>query len=390
MKKASRLLFSNLNRHGFSVAASPILTRTYISPPALSSSPLNSTVPRLLQSPAKSHSSTFNAHRFLATQSFSKPREKSDLLEAFESAKTTEEMIRAFEDMEAMGGFFNKKELGIASLKLGRSSNEKLMGYYFHGLNGFDDLAISCFDMAATVLECIKRNGLVNSEDIMAMQHALQKEECVSDAEALCHMNWDKLLKIWGVGSVSLRAEIEAAGKQIALGKHDEAIYALAGIVEKTEGDGEDRALASILMGKALFRRGNLDDSMKWIQSACWILDKKFRAFPFEVFTAYLEMMKLHSSVKESGEVKLGDILMAPLPLVKRGNALQAVVYIRLELSEIYKKHASSQQRARDCRRDSILSFTNKLAFAAGAVTPYFDSFMPMRFTLASVNTTSF
>ncbi|KAL4297584.1 hypothetical protein GQ457_12G021090 [Hibiscus cannabinus] len=56
--------------------------------------------------------------------------------------------------------------------------------------------------MAATVLECIKRNGLVNSEDIMAMQRALQTEECVSDDEALCLMNWDKLLKIWGVGSV--------------------------------------------------------------------------------------------------------------------------------------------------------------------------------------------
>ncbi|GMJ07630.1 hypothetical protein HRI_004432200 [Hibiscus trionum] len=391
MKKAPLLLFSNLNRR----AAAPLRSRSYISdyhsPSAFPYSPLHSTIPRLLQSPAKSHGSTFNHHRFFTnpsrnddsraenpSRSSSKPREKSDLVEAFECAETTEEMIRLFKEMEAMEGRFDKRELGIASLKIGRKLEREgveprsffpfaqkalkflreyndfsiplvlafqLMGYYYHALNTFDELSRECLETAANILESIKAKGLARAEDIIAMQRALETEEYLSYDELLCYLKWDELLKNWSVGSKSLRAEIEAADNQIESGKHNEAIHALARIVEKTKEDSEDRALASVSMAKALFHRGNLDDSLKWVGIACGILDKKSRAFPFEVCTAYFEMVRLHSGVDE---VRRGDALKAPPPLVKRGNALQAMVYIRVELSRIYKEHVEGSEQEAD------------------------------------------
>ncbi|GMI82917.1 hypothetical protein HRI_001961000 [Hibiscus trionum] len=229
MKKVPLLLFSNLNRRGFSAAA-PLRSRSnisdYHSPSTLPYSPVHSTSPRLLQSAAKSHGSTFNHRRFFtnpsrndgspaknSSRSSSKLREKSDLAEASESAETTEEMIRLFKDMEAMEGSFDKRELGIASLKIGRKLEREgveprtfspfaekalkllreyndfsiplvlafqLMGYYYHALNTFDDHSRECLETAANIIESIKKKGLARVEDIMAMQRAMETEEYVT------------------------------------------------------------------------------------------------------------------------------------------------------------------------------------------------------------------
>ncbi|KAE8697965.1 hypothetical protein F3Y22_tig00110607pilonHSYRG00188 [Hibiscus syriacus] len=268
-------------------ASAPLLRRNY-SPSTLSSSPLHSTDPRLFQSPAKIHGSIFQSHRFQTnpfrklgtlsenpTQSSSKPREKSGLVEAFESAKTTEEMIRVFKDMETMEGCFDKRVLGIASLKIGRKIKRE---------EKYDHLSISSFQTGVEILERLKKEDLISTEDIKAIYGALHSEEFVSDAEYSRYRNWDQVLESWGVGSESIRAKIKAANKQIKSGKHDEAVYDLVRIVERAEEDSEDRALAFVLMGKALFLRGNIDDSSKWFEVACGILDKKSRAFPIEVY----------------------------------------------------------------------------------------------------------
>ncbi|MBA0861058.1 hypothetical protein Goshw_023987, partial [Gossypium schwendimanii] len=50
-----------------------------------------------------------------------------------------------------------------------------------------------------------------------------------------------KILKNWGLSSELLRSEIDAANMQIALGKYDEAINTLKGIVQQTDKDSENR-----------------------------------------------------------------------------------------------------------------------------------------------------
>ncbi|KAE8697964.1 hypothetical protein F3Y22_tig00110607pilonHSYRG00186 [Hibiscus syriacus] len=329
MKKALMSLLSSLNRQRFRISA-PLLSRNYSPSTLSSSSPLHSTGTRMIQSPAKIHSSIFQPHRFqtnplrkLGTlaenpiQSSSKPREKSDLVEVFESAKTTEEMIRVFTYME---GCFDKRELAIASLKIGRKL-EREEKFHHH--------SIASFNKGIKLLEWIKKEGL--TEDISAMHRALHTEEFVSDAEHSRYRNWVKVLKSWGVGSESIRADIIAVDKQIKWGRYDEAVYDLARIVKRTEEDSEDRALTSVLMGKALFRRGNIDDSNKWFEVACGILDKKARAFPIEVCTAYYEMTNLYDSINEPAAV--------PSLLRYKVYDLLTMIELRMELTRIYTDH---------------------------------------------------
>ncbi|GMJ14771.1 hypothetical protein like AT2G31240 [Hibiscus trionum] len=363
MKKASILLFSSLNRRGLRSAA-PLLSRDYSqSTFSSSSSPIHSTGLRLIQSPVKTHEPFQTiSFRNLGTsaenpkQSFSKPREKSELVEAFEAAKTTEEMISLFEEMEAMEGCFDKRELGIAALKIGRKLERggaypkkfspfamkalnslreygelslpvamafQLLGYYFVRVEISDHMDIVSLDSAVKVLEFVKNEG-VSAEDLRVMHPALQ-EELISVDEATRFENWDEVLKCWGIGSESIRAKIIAAHKQIESGKYDQAIYDLTPIVEQAEEDSVDRALAVVLMGKALFRRGNLDDSSKWFEIASIILDKKATAFPVEVYTSYREMIKLHES--------------PPPPLKHKEIALQAILKVRRELTHIYYRY---------------------------------------------------
>ncbi|XP_039007592.1 uncharacterized protein LOC120135395 [Hibiscus syriacus] len=371
MKKALMSLLSSLNRQRFRISA-PLLSRNYSPSTLSSSSPLHSTGTRMIQSPAKIHSSIFQPHRFqtnplrkLGTlaenpiQSSSKPREKSDLVEVFESAKTTEEMIRVFTYME---GCFDKRELAIASLKIGRKLEREgedpeticpfaekaidllrehgevsilvvmtyqLFGYFFHAVEKFHHHSIASFNKGIKLLEWIKKEGL--TEDISAMHRALHTEEFVSDAEHSRYRNWVKVLKSWGVGSESIRADIIAVDKQIKWGRYDEAVYDLARIVKRTEEDSEDRALTSVLMGKALFRRGNIDDSNKWFEVACGILDKKARAFPIEVCTAYYEMTNLYDSINEPAAV--------PSLLRYKVYDLLTMIELRMELTRIYTDH---------------------------------------------------
>lgn len=108
-----------------------------------------------------------------------------------------------------------------------------------------------------------------------------------------------KVLKSWGLRSELLHAEIDAANMQIALGKYDEAINTLKGVVQQTEKDGGTRALVFISMAKALCHLEKIADAKRCLEIACGILDKKETASPVEVAEAYSEIAMLYENINE-------------------------------------------------------------------------------------------
>ncbi|KAL1143143.1 hypothetical protein V6Z11_A11G142200 [Gossypium hirsutum] len=385
MKKASLSLISKFNRQRFR-GISPLLSIYYISVNSpSSSSPLHS-MDRRIQFCAKTPGLVYPC-RNLGTL-VEKPnqlpsrqrklKEKSDLEEAFESAKTSEEMLRAFKDMESC---FDERELGLASLKIGLKLDQE----------GEDpEKALSFADKALKALDQDEEDRVASVEDIRPVMHAVQlelgnvktamgrREEALGNlkkaleikemtlekdskelglayrdlAEAYASvLNFkealpfglkaleihrkelgnnsvevahdrrilgviytgmeehekaleqnelsQKILKNWGLSSELLRSEIDAANMQIALGKYDEAINTLKGIVQQTDKDSENRALVFILMGKALCNQERFADSKRCLEIACGILDKKETVSPIEVAEAYSEISMQYETMNE-------------------------------------------------------------------------------------------
>ncbi|CAK7346424.1 unnamed protein product [Dovyalis caffra] len=114
-----------------------------------------------------------------------------------------------------------------------------------------------------------------------------------------------KVLKRWGLSSELLHAEIDAANMQIALGRHDEAINTLKGVVQQTEKDSGVRALVFISMAKALCNQDQFTDANKFadakrcLEIACGILDKKGTASPVEIAEAYSEIAMQYETMNE-------------------------------------------------------------------------------------------
>ena len=108
-----------------------------------------------------------------------------------------------------------------------------------------------------------------------------------------------KVLKNWGLSSELLRAEIDAANMQIALGKYDEAINTLKGVVQRTDKESENRALVFISMAKALCNQEKFADSKRCLEIACGVLDKREMVSPVEVAEAYMEISMQYETMNE-------------------------------------------------------------------------------------------
>ncbi|GJW59198.1 kinesin light chain-related protein 1 [Tanacetum coccineum] len=108
-----------------------------------------------------------------------------------------------------------------------------------------------------------------------------------------------KVMKNWGLTSELLRAEIDAANMQIALGKFDEAINTLKGVVLQTDKESEDRAMIFVSMAKALCNQDKFLEAKRCLQMACGILDKKEKSSPSEVSEAYMEISMQYESMNE-------------------------------------------------------------------------------------------
>ncbi|XP_042512943.1 protein KINESIN LIGHT CHAIN-RELATED 2 [Macadamia integrifolia] len=347
-----------------------------------------------------------------------KIKQKSEIEEAFESAKTTNEILKAFEDMESA---FDEKELGLACLKVGLKLDQEgedhekalafgkralnileggnkaslpiamtlhLMGSASYSLKRFND-SLGYLNKANRTLAQLEEDG-VHADDIRPVLHAVQLElgntktamgrreealvnlrrslelkEKVLDPESreLGTANRDlaeayvavlnftealpfclkaieihkaqlgsnsvevahdrrilgviysgleehekaleqnelskKVLKNWGLHSDLLRAEIDAANMQIALGRYDEAVNTLKDIVQQTDKDSETRALVFISMGKALCNQEKFADSKRCLEIACGILDKKDTVSPTLVAEGFMEISMLYETMNE-------------------------------------------------------------------------------------------
>ncbi|KAF8394289.1 hypothetical protein HHK36_020495 [Tetracentron sinense] len=347
-----------------------------------------------------------------------KIKEKSEIEEAFESARTTEEILIAFEDMESA---FDEKELGLACLKVGLKLDQEgtdpekslafanralkifdstdkaslpvamtlhLLGSASYSLKKFND-SLGYLNRAKRILGKLEEEGssvhemrpvlhavqleLANTKTAMGrreealvdLRRCLELKEMALDpdsrelgvanrdlAEAyVAVLNFkealpfclkaleihkaqlgnnsvevahdrrllgviytgleehekalaqnelsQKVLKNWGLSSDLLRVEIDAANIQIALGKYDEAITTLKGVVPQTDKESETRAIVFISMAKALSNQEKFADSKRCLEISCGILDKKETVSPGEVAEAYMEVSMLYETMNE-------------------------------------------------------------------------------------------
>nr|KJB25994.1 hypothetical protein B456_004G220300 [Gossypium raimondii] len=183
-----------------------------------------------------------------------------------------------------------KKALEIKEMTLGKDSKELGVGYrdlaeaYVSVLNFKEALP---FGLKA--LE-IHRKGLGhNSVEVAHDRRILgviftrmEEHEKALEQNQLSQ----RVLKNWGLSSELLRAEIDAANMQIALGKYDEAINTLKSIVQQTEKD-------------TLCHWEKFADSKRCLEIACGNLDKKETVSPIEVAEAYCEISMLYENMNE-------------------------------------------------------------------------------------------
>ena len=441
MRRASSKLVSHLSYYR---TFTPYLSRNYIlelspSVPAndyvssLSSSSSNHIRPckktsGLLLSKAKSNLFHTNPSRNLNTQIETPPqlssrqrkiKERLELEESFESATSTEEMLKAFQEMESS---FDEKELGLASLKLGLKldqegenpekalafanralkaldKNDKpsllvsmtlqLMGSANYSLKRFND-SLGYLNRANRILGRLEGEGSCSVDDIRPVLHAVQlglanvktamgrreealvnltkcleikemtlekdskemgaayrdlaeahtallnfkealpfcskaieihKKELGNNSVEVAHDRRllgviytgmeehqkaleqnelsQKVLRNWGLSSELLRAEIDAANMQIALGKYNEAINTLKGVVQQTDKESENRALVFISMAKALCSQEKFVDAKRCLEVACGVLDKREALSPVEVAEAYMEISMQYETMNE-------------------------------------------------------------------------------------------
>lgn len=356
-----------------------------------------------------------------------KIKERSDLEEAFESAESLDEMLKAFKDMETC---FDEKDLGLACLKIGLKLDgegedpEKTLSFAQRALRIFDDsdnsnsnsgskfflpvamtlqlLGSSSFNLkrfndslgylnrANRVLSKLEGESSYHADQVLPILHAVQyelfnvktamgrREEALvdlrksleikeklleEDSKELGKANRDvaeayvavlnfnealpfclkaleihkthlghnsvevandrrllgviytgleehekaleqnqlsrRVLKNWGRSTDLLRAEIDAANMQIALGRYEEAINTLKGVVQQTEKESEDRAMVFISMAKALCNQDKFADAKRCLEIACGILDKKERSSPLVVVDAFMEISMQYEAMNE-------------------------------------------------------------------------------------------
>ncbi|MBA0554723.1 hypothetical protein Golob_013816 [Gossypium lobatum] len=136
-----------------------------------------------------------------------------------------------------------KKALEIKEMTLGKDSKELGVGYrdlaeaYVSVLNFKEALP---FGLKALEIhrKGIGHNSVEVAHDrriLGVIYTGMEEHEKALEQNQLSQ----RVLKNWGLSSELLRVEIDAANMQIALGKYDEAINTLKGIVQQTEKDSE-------------------------------------------------------------------------------------------------------------------------------------------------------
>ncbi|MBA0709891.1 hypothetical protein Golax_024909 [Gossypium laxum] len=206
-----------------------------------------------------------------------------------------------------------KKALEIKEMTLGKDSKELGVGYrdlaeaYVSVLNFKEALP---FGLKA--LE-IHRKGLGHNSVEVAHDRrilgviytGMEEHEKALEQNQLSQ----RVLKNWGLSSELLRAEIDAANMQIALGKYDEAINTLKGIVQQAE---KDRWL--------LLLKGEVPQAIPYLENAVEKLKDSFGSRHFGVGyiynnlgAAYLELDRPQSATQIFAVAKdILDVSLGP------------------------------------------------------------------------------
>ncbi|XVF80953.1 hypothetical protein PTKIN_Ptkin15bG0117000 [Pterospermum kingtungense] len=400
MSKASLSLLSRFR------AIAPLFSRNYDSGISLflssttSSSPLHSThVPGL--NLIKTHPFQTIPSRNIRTPPHSLSGQiyviaKPHIVQAFGSAKTAEQMLAAFQDMEAS---LDDADLGLASFKVGFQLQQEgkdpekalsfahkafkaldrdgqpsvlvvmtlhLLGRINITLKRFDD-SLGYLTRAYSLLCRLGEEGITSVEHIRPGIHAVQtelgnlkrameridealenykkaleisemtlemdskelgaleihKKELGHDSVEVAHDRRivgaiysgagehkkaleqfelsRKVFKHCGLTSELLSTEMDAVYVQISLGKFDEAINTLKGIIQqaKNEKDSENQAAMFILIGKALCDQGKFADSKGCLDFARKILDEKEAVSPRFVAQACIDVANVYEAMNE-------------------------------------------------------------------------------------------
>ncbi|XP_074316608.1 protein KINESIN LIGHT CHAIN-RELATED 2-like [Silene latifolia] len=104
-----------------------------------------------------------------------------------------------------------------------------------------------------------------------------------------------KVYKNCGCSSYLDRAVIDAANVNIALGRYEDAMNTLKGVVQDSEN--QFHILTSI--GAVLIHQEKFADAKRCLENACSVLDKQDKSKPFQVFEAYLTLIKLYEAMEE-------------------------------------------------------------------------------------------
>ncbi|KAJ0528688.1 putative tetratricopeptide-like helical domain superfamily [Helianthus annuus] len=340
-------------------------THTHLNPHPKTQSSLFSTNPTqnhtTLSDPQKPTSQLSSRQR--------KIKERSQLVDEFEAAKTSDEMIKAFDQLEPI---LDENELGLACLKIGLKLDQE--GYLNRAnriLAKLDETVGDGFeikhvlhavhlnlantknamgrreDAIGNLKKCLEIKEMTLEDDSRELGNAyrdmaeayvaildfkqalpyctkameIHKVQLGSNSVEVAHDRRllgviytgleehvkaleqnqlsQKVLKNWGLSSDLLRAEIDAANMQIALGKFDEAINTLKSVVLQTDKESEDRAMIFISMAKALSHQEKFTEAKRCLQMSCGILEKKERSSPLEVSEAYMEISMQYEQMNE-------------------------------------------------------------------------------------------
>lgn len=156
--------------------------------------------------------------------------EKSQFEEAFESAETTEEMLKAFSDMEVV---FNEKELGLAALKIGLKLDregedpEKALSFANRALKAFDNDNKPSLPFAMTLQLMGSVNYSLNRfSDSLGFLNRANRVLGRLEAEGVC---------VDDVRPVLHAVQFELANVKTAMGRREEALENLRKCLEIKE-----------------------------------------------------------------------------------------------------------------------------------------------------------
>ncbi|KAK7277533.1 hypothetical protein RJT34_22547 [Clitoria ternatea] len=163
-----------------------------------------------------------------------KMMEKSQLEEAFESAETSEEMLKAFKDME---GVFDERELGLASLKIGLKLDHegedpgKALSFASRALNALEKDSSNNDNPSLPVAMTLQLLGSVN----YSLKRFSDSLGYLNRANRVLTRLQDEGVSVDDVLPVLHAVQLELANVKNAMGRREEALENLRRCLEIKE-----------------------------------------------------------------------------------------------------------------------------------------------------------